>query len=95
MERLNSVLEPARTIALAEKGGDALEIVTAHPAFRLLATMNPGGDHGKRELSPALRSRFTELWAPACSSREDLRALVATTLPVSYTHLTLPTILLV
>ena len=81
LERLNSVLEPARTIALAEKGGDALEIVTAHPAFRLLATMNPGGDHGKRELSPALRSRFTELWAPACSSREDLRALVATTLP--------------
>ena len=81
LERLNSVLEPARTIALAEKGGDALEIVTAHPAFRLLATMNPGGDHGKRELSPALRSRFTELWAPACSTREDLRALVATTLP--------------
>ena len=71
LERLNSVLEPARTIALAEKGGDALEIVTAHPAFRLLATMNPGGDHGKRELSPALRSRFTELWAPACSSRRS------------------------
>lgn len=23
--------------------------------------MNPGGDFGKRELSPALRSRFTEV----------------------------------
>lgn len=24
--------------------------------------MNPGGDFGKRELSPALRNRFTEIW---------------------------------
>lgn len=24
--------------------------------------MNPSGDHGKRELSPALRNRFTEIW---------------------------------
>lgn len=24
--------------------------------------MNPAGDHGKRELSPALRNRFTEIW---------------------------------
>lgn len=28
---------------------------------RVVATMNPGGDFGKRELSPALRSRFTEV----------------------------------
>lgn len=28
---------------------------------RVMATMNPGGDFGKRELSPALRSRFTEV----------------------------------
>ena len=80
LERLNSVLEPARTIALAEKGGDA-RVWQARGSPGFLATMNPGGDHGKRELSPALRSRFTEIWAPACSSREDLRALVATTLP--------------
>ncbi len=24
--------------------------------------MNPSGDYGKRELSPALRNRFTEIW---------------------------------
>ena len=29
-----------------------------HPSFRVVATMNPGGDFGKRELSPALRNRF-------------------------------------
>lgn len=24
--------------------------------------MNPGGDYGKKDLSPALRNRFTEIW---------------------------------
>jgi midasin len=24
--------------------------------------MNPSGDFGKKELSPALRNRFTEIW---------------------------------
>lgn len=76
LERLNSVLEPTRTISLAEKGGGNLEEVVAAPSFRLMATMNPGGDHGKRELSPALRSRFTEIWVPTVSSRTDKEALV-------------------
>ncbi len=45
LERLNSVLEPGRSLTLAEKGGDAArgaELVVAHPAFRIVATMNPG-----------------------------------------------------
>lgn len=75
LERLNSVLEPTRTISLAEKGGELEEVVAA-PSFRLLATMNPGGDHGKRELSPALRSRFTEIWVPTVSDRRDREALL-------------------
>ena len=56
LERLNSVLEPSRTITLAEKGGEGP--VCAHEAgtaqiissevkadeqFRIFATMNPGG----------------------------------------------------
>ena len=72
LERLNSVLEPSRTLVLAEKGADAMgadglasHVVVAHDYFRIFATMNPGGDFGKRELSPALRSRFTEIWVPA------------------------------
>ncbi|KAJ8602422.1 hypothetical protein CTAYLR_001228 [Chrysophaeum taylorii] len=76
IERLNSLLEPGRTITLAEKGGDRLEEVVAAPSFRVFATMNPGGDHGKRELSPALRSRFTEIWVPTLSRRADKEALV-------------------
>ena len=77
IERLNSVLESGRTITLAEKGGGvASEVIVAHPNFRFLATMNPGGDFGKRELSPALRSRFTEIWVPAASDDGDMLLIV-------------------
>ncbi|KAK9734478.1 hypothetical protein RND81_04G142700 [Saponaria officinalis] len=75
LERLNSVLEPDRKLSLAEKGGPDLEIVTAHDDFFLLATMNPGGDFGKKELSPALRNRFTEIWVPSVSDLDELREI--------------------
>lgn len=61
LERLNSVLEPGRTLLLAEKGGPVPEKIVAADGFRVVATMNPGGDHGKRELSPALSNRFTQV----------------------------------
>jgi midasin len=38
--------------------------------------MNPGGDFGKKELSPALRNRFTEIWVPAVTDLDDLRSIV-------------------
>lgn len=90
LERLNSVLEPSRTLTLAEKGGEdqacahdsdsanqifSSEII-AHEDFRIFATMNPGGDFGKRELSPALRSRFTEIWVPPVSYRSDIDLVI-------------------
>ncbi|VDM24499.1 unnamed protein product [Hydatigera taeniaeformis] len=70
LERLNSLLEPDRQLCLAERcgGGGALsssDEITAAPDFRLFATMNPGGDYAKKELSPALRNRFTEIWCPS------------------------------
>jgi midasin len=78
LERLNSVLEPGRTIVLAEKGGDDVgePSLRADPGFKLVATMNPGGDYGKKELSPALRNRFTEIWVPPIDLREDLEHIV-------------------
>ncbi|KAI0036574.1 midasin [Vararia minispora EC-137] len=78
LERLNSVLEPARTVVLAERGGGDAEDVSirAAPGFQLIATMNPGGDYGKKELSPALRNRFTEIWVPAVEDRTDLEQIV-------------------
>lgn len=76
LERLNSVLEPSRTLLLAEKGGDQVEEIVAHSKWRVMATMNPGGDFGKRELSPALRNRFTEIWVPAISDLDDIATII-------------------
>ncbi|KAJ7797645.1 P-loop containing nucleoside triphosphate hydrolase protein [Mycena olivaceomarginata] len=78
LERLNSVLEPGRTLVLAERGGDDLEYpaIQAVDSFKLVATMNPGGDYGKKELSPALRNRFTEIWVPPVDNRNDLELIV-------------------
>jgi midasin len=61
--------------SLAEKGGSVLEKIVAHPNFFILATMNPGGDYGKKELSPALRNRFTELWVPAVTDVDELKTI--------------------
>ncbi|KAJ6585296.1 midasin nuclear AAA ATPase [Mycena capillaripes] len=79
LERLNSVLEPGRTLVLAERGGDDLEYpaIQAVDSFKLVSTMNPGGDYGKKELSPALRNRFTEIWVPPVDDRNDLELIVA------------------
>ncbi|PWA02130.1 hypothetical protein BB558_001727 [Smittium angustum] len=87
LERLNSVLEPSRTLLLAEKSVDldndtkkqssgmSMEIV-ADSGFKFMATMNPGGDYGKRELSPALRNRFVELWVPSVTNSFDLFQII-------------------
>lgn len=48
----SSVLETERMLVLAEKGSedDEIELLTAGKKFRILATMNPGGDFGKKEV---------------------------------------------
>nr|XP_054753628.1 midasin-like [Lytechinus pictus] len=78
---LNSVLEPERTLLLAEKGsgeecGDDIAVIKAEESFRVVSTMNPGGDFGKKELSPALRNRFTEIWCPQNTQRTDLVSII-------------------
>lgn len=89
IERLNSVLEYKGELTLAEKGGagdgeegSASLTIKPHPSFRIIATMNPSGDFGKRELSPALRSRLTEVWIPNSLSFDERALLVST-----YLHL--------
>lgn len=79
LERINSVLEPERSIVLAERSGDPgeLPLLIANEGFKLVATMNPGGDYGKKELSPALRNRFTEIWVPSLANRQDFEAIVS------------------
>lgn len=79
LERLNSVLEPNRTMVLAERGGESADIVSIASAdgFQIVATMNPGGDYGKKELSPAMRNRFTEIWVPSIDQRRDLETIAS------------------
>lgn len=89
LERLNSVLEPSRSIYLAEKSSDVAPIV-ASEAFQFLATMNPGGDYGKRELSPALRNRFTEIWVPPITESTEYEEIVKATLQRHRSHLAKP-----
>ncbi|XP_023315085.1 LOW QUALITY PROTEIN: midasin-like [Trichogramma pretiosum] len=83
LERLNSLLEPERSLLLAEKGisfdctNESENFIVANDKFFFLGTMNPGGDYGKKELSPALRNRFTEIWCDGCHDRQDLKAIMA------------------
>ncbi|KAK3332440.1 hypothetical protein B0T19DRAFT_415687 [Cercophora scortea] len=83
LERLNSVLEPHRSILLAEKGVDD-SFIRAVEGFQFFATMNPGGDFGKRELSPALRNRFTEIWVPSLSEEDDVHDIIVSKLDARY-----------
>ncbi|WKX90319.1 hypothetical protein Q1695_009285 [Nippostrongylus brasiliensis] len=62
LERLNPLFEEDRTLLLSDAGVDA-HAVSACDGFQIIATMNPGGDYGKKELSKALRNRFTEVWS--------------------------------
>lgn len=73
---LSSVLESGKTITLAEKGGTATEVIGGHEKFQIIATMNPGGDFGKKELSPALMNRFTSIWVPRIHNRGELLSIL-------------------
>ena len=87
LERLNSVFEPARTITLPEKGEDSLVPIKAAPSFRVMATMNPAGDFGKKELSPALRNRMTEIHVTSLSKQPDLVVILRQRLAEHVRHL--------
>lgn len=54
LERLNSLLEPQRTILLTDANASGQQnqndLITAASGFQLVATMNPGNDHGKKEV---------------------------------------------
>ena len=89
LERLNSVLEPSRSLYLAETGSSDAQVV-ADQGFQFLATMNPGGDYGKKELSPALRNRFTEIWVPPPDDPEDLLNIAKNKLGPSLPNLAIP-----
>ncbi|KAG8531461.1 uncharacterized protein KY384_003090 [Bacidia gigantensis] len=89
LERLNSLLEPSRTLYIAERGTTDANVI-ANDKFQFLATMNPGGDYGKRELSGALRNRFTEIWVPNLSHKEEIVEIVEAKLSSAHKYLAEP-----
>ena len=91
LERMNSVLESDRTLLLAEQGSRD-NLVCASEGFQFFATMNPGGDYGKRELSPALRNRFTEIWVPYAGDCEEMLQIAEAKLSTSFREFSSPMI---
>ena len=57
---LRSVLEPGRTLTLAEKGGAGAELIRAAPGFRIFATMNPGAQMVDMQLLGSAGKRHAE-----------------------------------
>lgn len=49
LERLNSLLETDRSILLMDGVAES-ETILAKDDFQIIATMNPGNDHGKKEV---------------------------------------------
>ncbi|CAM9828709.1 unnamed protein product, partial [Discosporangium mesarthrocarpum] len=59
------------SLCLTERGD--LEPIPRHPDFCLFAAMNPPTDASKKELPPALRRRFSEIYVPELEDRIDLQ----------------------
>jgi len=72
LERLNSVFETERTLVLAEKASSSVIKIIGSEGFGIVSTMNPSGDFGKKELSPALRNRMTEIWVESYFDQKEL-----------------------
>lgn len=72
LERLNSVFEQDRLLILSEKSSSKAIKIEAQGDFNIVATMNPSGDFGKKELSPALRNRMTEIWVESYFLQSEL-----------------------
>ena len=71
LERFNSLLEFERKLFITESEESLSIEFTANEKFFIVGTMNPSGDHGKKELSPALRNRFSEIWMQSILDTEN------------------------
>ncbi|PIC35238.1 hypothetical protein B9Z55_014659 [Caenorhabditis nigoni] len=74
LERLNPLFEEDRALLLSDAGTES-EVVQSQAGFQIIATMNPGGDYGKKELSKALRNRFTEVWTSSDYTTSELATI--------------------
>ncbi|MCD4785950.1 MAG: AAA family ATPase [Candidatus Eremiobacteraeota bacterium] len=75
LERINSLLDGDRSLVLTEKSNERIE---ATPNFRVFATMNPATSEygGRKELSLAMRNRFSEMWVPGVTEADEQKEIV-------------------
>lgn len=73
LERLSGVLDGGSLVLLER--GDA-HALPRHPDFRLLASMNPPTDFGKKDLPAGIRNKMTELYVDEVRNRGDLCVIV-------------------
>ena len=65
LERMNSIFETDSVLVLSEKNiNDNVEIIRPNKNFCIIGTICPSSLEGKKELSQALRARFTEIYIP-------------------------------
>ena len=76
LQRLCGLLDSSDSSIILTERGDS-EAITRHPDFRLFAAMNPATDAGKKDLSPSVRSRFTEIYVDEILDPIELRIVVA------------------
>jgi midasin len=62
-------------LILSEKSSTEAIKIVGEDGFSIVATMNPSGDFGKKELSPALRNRMTEIWVESYFLQPELMSL--------------------
>jgi midasin len=76
LERLSGILEAADSSLSLTERGDSSSLIR-HPDFRLFGAMNPAQDGaGKKNLPPAIRARFTEMYVEEMTDKEDLILIV-------------------
>ena len=76
LERMNSIFEADSVLVLSEKNiNDNVEIIKPHPNFSIIGTMCPSVLEGKKELSQALRARFTEIYIPK-NTNDDIYTII-------------------
>lgn len=80
LEGLNSVFEMPSTLTVNDN------FYQAHENFHIVAAMNPSGDWGKRELTPALRSRFTEIYTENPMTLPELPEIVSEFVPPEFSN---------
>jgi midasin (ATPase involved in ribosome maturation) len=75
LERINSLLDDDRSLVLTEKGNERIQ---AHPSFKAFATMNPATQKyaGRKNLSMAMRNRFTQIWHDEMKKPDEVGAIV-------------------